>query len=106
MLYGFIVLIPANPVQKDFWLGAYDLVNEGTWVWVKKNDYVTSGFTHWAPGEPNGGTNENCLGLFDGLSYQWNDAPCQYQEGFICEVPYVKIFICYSLTLQTFYQFV
>ena len=78
--------IPADVSGIDFWLGGYDLVNEGTWVWVKKNEYIND-YTHWAPGEPSSGTSENCLGLYDGLNYQWNDAPCTLEEAFICEVP-------------------
>lgn len=76
----------ANPTGKDYWLGGYDLVNENTWVWVKKNEYIND-YTHWGPGEPNGGRRENCLALYDGLSYNWNDAPCGLEEGYICEVP-------------------
>ncbi|XP_060588901.1 perlucin-like [Ruditapes philippinarum] len=75
-----------NPVQKDFWLGANDITHEGTWVWIKKDEYVQM-YTNWAPGEPNSGTGENCLALFDMEQYKWNDAPCDLPEGFICEVP-------------------
>ncbi|XP_045208495.1 perlucin-like [Mercenaria mercenaria] len=75
-----------SPVGKDFWLGANDITHEGTWVWIRKNEYVQE-YTNWAPGEPNSGTNENCLALYDGLQYKWNDAPCGLPEGFICEIP-------------------
>ncbi|XP_060590965.1 perlucin-like isoform X3 [Ruditapes philippinarum] len=75
-----------NPVGKDFWLGANDVTHEGTWVWIKKDEYVQE-YTHWAPGEPSSRTSENCLALYDGLQYKWNDAPCNLPEGFICELP-------------------
>ncbi|XP_052241222.1 perlucin-like isoform X2 [Dreissena polymorpha] len=83
---------PPGSGPKNFWIGAYDLVNEGTWVWVKKNEYVRNGFQNWAVGEPNGGTSENCLGLYlyDNLQYKWNDATCKLEEGFICEVPFER----------------
>ncbi|XP_052812197.1 perlucin-like [Mya arenaria] len=79
---------PPGSGQEDFWLGAYDLVHEGSWVWVKKNEYVQGGYEHWGQGQPSGGTGESCLGLYDGLNYMWNDAPCGRPEGFICEVPF------------------
>ena len=71
---------------RDYWLGGYVLVNEGTWVWVKKNEYIND-YTHWAPGEPSSGRSENCLALYDGVNYNWNDAPCKTDQGYICEVP-------------------
>ncbi|XP_060590940.1 perlucin-like [Ruditapes philippinarum] len=74
-----------NPIGKDFWLGANDVTHEGTWVWIKKDEYVQE-YTHWAPGQPSSGTSENCLALYDGLQYKWNDAPCNLPEGFICEL--------------------
>lgn len=76
----------ASPVGKDFWLGANDIVIDDIWVGVNKNAYV-QGYTRWAPGEPSSGASEDCLALYDGLQYQWNDAPCDSPQGFICEVP-------------------
>jgi len=54
------------------WLGLNDNATEGTFVWTS-GEPVT--YTNWnpGPGEPNGGTNENCGELrSDGL---WNDLP-------------------------------
>ncbi|KAL4233246.1 C-Type lectin [Mactra antiquata] len=71
----------------DFWLGATDMVNEGTYVWTRRNEYVSE-YTNWAPGQPSSGRAENCLALYEGVQFKWNDAPCDIQASFICEVPY------------------
>ncbi|KAL4233245.1 hypothetical protein ACF0H5_007929 [Mactra antiquata] len=71
----------------DFWLGATDIVNEGAYVWTRRNEYVSE-YTNWAPGQPSSGRAENCLALYEGVQFKWNDAPCDYQASFICEVPY------------------
>jgi fibronectin type 3 domain-containing protein len=58
------------------WIGCSDAAQEGTWVWnggPEDGQTVTqTGFTHWSPGEPNGGTSENFMNL--GLPCgNWND---------------------------------
>ncbi|XP_060601412.1 perlucin-like [Ruditapes philippinarum] len=76
-----------NSSRRHYWLGANDVTHEDTWVWIKKDEYVQE-YTPWAPGEPNNeGKSENCLGLYDRYQYKWNDAPCNEQQGFICELP-------------------
>jgi C-type mannose receptor len=82
-----IFFLSDKPIGKTYWLGANDVTLEGTWVWIKKDEYVQE-YAPWAPGEPNNeGKSEHCLGLFDRYQYKWNDAPCNEQQGFICELP-------------------
>lgn len=52
------------------WIGLNDLGAEGTWRWTSEAPVT---FTAWNPGEPNGGTAENCVELQ--VSGGWNDLP-------------------------------
>ena len=53
-------------------------------------------YTNWSPGEPSGGSDENCLVIWsEGQSEQtymtWNDANCESSISlFICEKPQQK----------------
>ena len=42
-----------------YWLGFKDEVNEG--VWMDQTTGQEATLSNWGPGEPNGGTGENCL---------------------------------------------
>ncbi len=59
-----------GPWSPILWMGLNDLGAEGNWNW-SSGAPVT--FTAWNPGEPNGGTFENCVELQD--SGGWNDLP-------------------------------
>lgn len=56
------------------WLGASDATSEGTWP----------RYTKWAPGQPDGGTRENCVEMW--TTSEWNDAPCFDSKAFACIV--------------------
>lgn len=62
------------------WLGATDEANEGDWQWITGEPW---NYTNWdpGPGEPNGGTFENCLDYDDGI-IKWNDANCGRRQNF------------------------
>lgn len=55
---------------------------DGGWAW---NDGTPLSFSNWQTGEPNGGTNENCLHQYD--NGRWNDAPCDGLDNLVCQVP-------------------
>ncbi|KAF7643167.1 hypothetical protein LDENG_00244150 [Lucifuga dentata] len=43
----------------DTWIGGYDAIQEGEWLW---SDGSPFDFQHWAPGQPdNLGGNQHCL---------------------------------------------
>lgn len=52
--------------------------------WVNGVMVATSGpDALWRPGNPdNVNEEEGCMEIFDG---EWNDAPCDYHNSFICE---------------------
>ncbi len=66
------------------WIGLNDHAIERTWVWVSGE----SGYTYWAPGEPNSGggvgPDEDCVIM--GTSYTgMRDVPCAEVTPYICE---------------------
>uniref|UniRef100_K1R943 Mannose-binding protein C n=1 Tax=Magallana gigas TaxID=29159 RepID=K1R943_MAGGI len=64
----------------NLWVGASDQDREGMFQWVNNNSLT---FTHWFPGEPNGGRNEDCVQLCN--NGQWNDESCSNNENALCE---------------------
>uniref|UniRef100_A0A9J7YCG9 C-type lectin domain-containing protein n=1 Tax=Cyprinus carpio carpio TaxID=630221 RepID=A0A9J7YCG9_CYPCA len=64
------------------WLGGYDAVKEGTWLW---SDGSKLNLEIWAPGEPNNyNRNENCIVMnYQSLS-NWNDYSCDVEKPFVC----------------------
>ncbi len=81
------------PQASSYWVGATDLANEGTWVWADQSVMdCNSDFCDWIPGEPNSGTEENCLEILkdDQVWTQghWNDAFCDEKFlRYMCEMP-------------------
>jgi hypothetical protein len=68
------------------WLGATDVVKEGTWIWESSKTTMT--YSHWNAGEPNNGNGhgaENCLHFWD-QNGTWNDAPCSDIISALCEM--------------------
>ncbi|XP_073685570.1 CD209 antigen-like protein C [Garra rufa] len=71
--------------KREFWIGLTDTAEEGTWKWVNGST-LTSGI--WAPGEPNGKTEENCA--VTSLERHpeligWFDIKCDGAHQWICE---------------------
>ena len=58
-------------------------MREGNWIWQSSGDDID--YSRFQPGEPNGGSNENCL-LMHYENGNWVDAYCLAQVNFqICE---------------------
>jgi hypothetical protein len=68
------------------WIGLSDIDAEGTWLWV---DGAAPMFTAWAQSEPNdwGEAGEDCAEILRWEEPTWNDANCDGEVSFICEVP-------------------
>ncbi|XP_050977578.1 CD209 antigen-like protein C [Labeo rohita] len=63
----------------EVWIGLTKV--EGTWKWVDGST-LTSGFSSWKPGEPNGRGGENCAAT---ASSEWRDYSCYEALQWICE---------------------
>ena len=58
----------------DFWAAGTDEQQEGHWVWSPATLPISH--AQWYPGEPNGGTDHNCLLMDWYLGWRWNDVSC------------------------------
>ncbi|KJU87798.1 secreted protein containing C-type lectin domain protein [Candidatus Magnetobacterium bavaricum] len=69
------------------WIGLNDKANEGKYVWSGGKNYT---YTNWDEGEPNGGSSENCVVMFNTTNEpvrpgSWNDGPCGNKSKAIIE---------------------
>ena len=79
----------AHPDFNDtIFLGGTDQDLEGSWRWL---NYKAWSFTNFPEGEPNGGTEENCLEMVsydeeDRKAGWWNDIHCTNDKSraFVC----------------------
>jgi hypothetical protein len=80
--------VAANTFRGDaVWIGYSDADVEGTWAWVNGAAGYTPGVGEfWLPGEPNGGTGENCADLVVSESGYVADYSCANSLPFLCEV--------------------
>ncbi|KAA8595412.1 hypothetical protein FQN60_012547 [Etheostoma spectabile] len=62
------------------WIGGFDAVKEGTWLW---SDGSKFDFTYFNAGQPDGGAVENCLLIYYGVT-GWYDGPCGSIFSFVC----------------------
>ncbi len=90
-------LTPPN----GYWgmLGMSDVAVDGTWVytageekgrafWIgdENGSGISGRYNHWASGEPNGGTGENCAVMADNTGHYWIDVDCNRTDwGAYCE---------------------
>jgi hypothetical protein len=78
--------VSAFTLGRDVWIGANDMVSEGSWVWETGQDFSQT-FVNWAPGEPNSDGNEDCCLLYgDSRSGWWNDEQCSTRRAYVCEL--------------------
>ncbi|HJN74097.1 MAG TPA: MopE-related protein [Myxococcota bacterium] len=70
--------------QDDWWSGYNDRDKEDHWVW---EDGSSSTYTNWADDQPNDwGLGQDCMELFSSWTDTWNDADCDSDKRFICEL--------------------
>ena len=75
------VTMRADPSTREhYWIGLSDEGHEGIWQWA---DGSSSSLSYWCPGEPNGGTNENCA-AFPVHDEKWFDIHCHSRFIAIC----------------------
>ncbi|XP_026128726.1 ladderlectin-like [Carassius auratus] len=69
------------PSSTHSWIGAYDAIQEGQWVWTDGTPYD---YTYWCSGEPNGGGSENCVVINFISNVCWVDITCATSAGYFC----------------------
>jgi hypothetical protein len=69
-----------NNVKSWYWIGLKDVKDEGVFVWSVSQTNVS--WTNWSPGEPNGGTNENCV--VSTVDARWGDVWCGANAFALC----------------------
>ena len=70
----------------ESWIGCTDEAHEGVWRWVD-GTLLSSGYTNWAPGEPNdSGGNEDYGYIYNRTNFQWNDYSNAHTHSFLVEI--------------------
>ncbi|KAI4888595.1 hypothetical protein NFI96_031718, partial [Prochilodus magdalenae] len=59
----------------------YRTVGNGSWTW---SDGSNSSYSYWNTTQPNNAVGDNCVQLWYGPEYRWNDAGCHHPNPFIC----------------------
>ena len=84
------------------WVGWGDWIKEGTWVSVLNSTHHME-FSNWAPGEPNGGTKQNCARMKFSKK-QWTSAKCSREFCAMCKLPNMEKFLirgnCFLVSLS------
>jgi len=77
----FFNAFKSNP-DANYWIGATDLQAEGTFAWSNGDAW---NFSMFLPGEPNGGTSENCLSVARAPMHVFIDLICGLERRFVCK---------------------
>ncbi len=77
-------------VTEDFWIGGNDKAVDGSFQWINGEQWIyTNQQAPWdkpsGPDEPNGGTNENCVEIYN--NGKLNDVSCDIGNNYLCERP-------------------
>jgi len=82
--YFVIDLMTKGNENFGFWMGANDISNEGSYVWL---DGSKVSFADWNSGEPNNWRgNEDCGHWKIPAGWKWNDASCKYRMSSVCQM--------------------
>ena len=64
-------------------MGANDIDEEGSFKW-SNGEAVQQ--IPWHSGEPNGGTNSNCLVMYAANAFKFCDRECSMTHEFLCQI--------------------
>ena len=87
--YQDLYLFAAHPDFNDtIFIGGTDQDIEGTWRWIDNKAWE---FSNFPEGEPNGGTDENCLEM---VSYDEDDRMAGWRNDIHCSHNKSRAFVC------------
>ncbi|XP_069969368.1 type-2 ice-structuring protein [Penaeus vannamei] len=79
----------ATARAKNVWVGGYDQIEEGKWIWITK-EAMPKGTPYWGAigfgREPRGGAGENCALLYGTDDFMIHDAPCSWSCKPLCQI--------------------
>jgi len=78
-----IVAFASAASATDYWIGATDLAEEGTFRWA---DNSLVDWADWDSDQPDDYQGEDCVEMRQSFAYRWNDFPCDDISGWICEL--------------------
>ncbi|XP_048853080.1 ladderlectin-like isoform X1 [Brienomyrus brachyistius] len=78
--YQFVQRVTGSHFPRA-WIGAFDAVKVGTWLWI---DGTPFDFTKWNPGEPNNPGVEDCAEINYGAEKGWNNLRCMTLLPSVC----------------------
>ncbi|XP_077864849.1 cubilin-like [Saccoglossus kowalevskii] len=68
----------------DFWVGYYDVAEEGNWVWIDCSESTVWHLDNWAVLQPSGRAYEDCV-VVNSFG-RWNDVDCRHNQPYVCEI--------------------
>jgi len=79
-------LLKQNNAREYIFIGGSDESQEGSYYYQRSGYRAT--FLKWSSGQPNSGTNGNCLGISHNLDHGMNDLLCLESTWyrFVCEI--------------------
>jgi len=70
----------------QLWIGATDMVKDGTYVWTNGVEATNE---YWYPGQPNNyGGQQQCATVNYRQPGKWDDGTCSGKLGFVCQIEF------------------
>ncbi|XP_077477466.1 C-type lectin domain family 6 member A-like [Stigmatopora argus] len=71
--------------RTTYWIGLSSTSDHRKWFWVDETP-LNPNVANWSKGQPdNRSGNENCVEMWHGNSYRWNDRNCKFNRRYICK---------------------
>ncbi|CAG5132628.1 unnamed protein product [Candidula unifasciata] len=68
----------------NVWIGGTCRLHQSTWFWVPSYRPIKN-YTNWLAGQPGNPSAEQCIQVYSGYQYKWNDLSCLTALQYVCE---------------------